>query len=151
MGSARSEDSLRGPVEYVVVEHVGQQDKPITVGIIGTSEDGMQSLCGPTYVRCSFVVLPRREFAEVLSYVRTKVNPGAGDRRKWPKGYAPFYGTFEVRWKEAGAETRSLVPSELACSYFSEFARLSAGQSSSSLKKYLVTVRGRIGCVEESK
>jgi hypothetical protein len=146
--SVSGQDQRQAVANYVAIEHVGQQDKSVDVGIITMSAEGTQSLCGPRHVRCLFILLARREFDEVVGFMTANARPDGGDRRDWPRGYAPFYGTFEVRWKMSEAEKRTILSSDDACSYFNGLGHLSVGQSSASLKKYLAKVRAYVHCAD---
>jgi len=148
VGIAKGDTEPAAAEDYVVIRHIGQQDKPITIGIIGMSEEGMQALCGPKYVRCAFIVLPRPGFLNVLGYARSKGKAEGLDRSKWPKGYAPLYGTFEVAWRSGEAKGAALVDAEIACSYFKGLGHLDAAGTPASLGRYTEQVRKRLRCDE---
>jgi hypothetical protein len=147
MRVAEGVEASKSPSSHIVIRHIGEQDKSIPLGVVATSEDEREKQCGSRYRTCSFVVLSRSDFNQILDYVRGNPgSPDAGDPGSWHRGYAPPFGTFEVRWNDSGGEDRRIVRSSLTCSYFDGIARIPAARASPPLMKYLLKVRRYARC-----
>jgi hypothetical protein len=147
VSNAGGAEVSNAPTAYISIRHIGEQDKSIALGVVATSEDERERLCGSRYRTCSFVVLARTDFNQVSDYVRANTgSPDAGDPGRWPRGYAPPFGTFEVEWNDLGGKVKRIVLPDLACSYFGGIARVPAAMASPALMKYLAKVRRFVRC-----